>query len=609
MSASPGRSVFEPAVRRISRVIGGSTWTRRSFLTRSVVVASALATTPRRFALERGSAYGAICGSESGCFDGFSAFCCTINRGGNFCPDETYVGGWWRADNSAFCRGAARYYIDCNAVPGGRWRCHCPETATCDHRHVACTQFRYGNCNLEIGFDPAASPVVCRVVTCTPPWVWDPACTTTAMVDDRTVSHSAPCLPGPWPSPVIMKWSDLGGAGGPLGPQAAPVGRLPHGAGHYAYFRSGAIYDVAWLGVFAVGPGVWIRYRSRIGSDGVGYPLSDQVALESPRGAWIQAFGSRVHGKIERNAAVCSSPQFGPKFIEQPVLSRWEQLGGPRGALGLPTSDTRSCADGSSTYCNFAHVRGSKVTGHAAIYANAVTGVHEVRGAILVRWRHLGADQGPLGFPTTGQARTLDHRALFSTFGTVSANKVTARGAIYQSPLGTHAVWGAVYSRWHQLGAERSALGYPTADLGSTPDATASMGTFAPVTAPGPTTGGVVTSGGTGTWAVIGSIASAWLADASGQAALGHPIGEELDTDVAGVTLRVQQFETGAIYDSELARGCVLYGPILGAYLGSGGPAGSLGIPLSSIVGLPGGVEQATFQGGTLTYTPGIGVT
>jgi len=53
----------------------------------------------------------------------------------------------------------------------------------------------------------------------------------------------------------------------------------------------------------------------------------------------------------------------------------------------------------------------------------------------------------------------------------------------------------------------------------------------------------------------------------------------------------------------------VLYGPILAAYLGDGGPAGSLGLPTSSVVTEPDGDEVATFQHGTLTYVPGGGVT
>lgn len=100
-------------VHRAAAALGGSRTTRRSFLTRTAVVGSALAVGPIDFLLKPGTAYGYVCGT---CSDGWTAFCCTIMDGKNVCPPNSFVAGWWKADNAAYCCGAARYIIDCNAA-------------------------------------------------------------------------------------------------------------------------------------------------------------------------------------------------------------------------------------------------------------------------------------------------------------------------------------------------------------------------------------------------------------------------------------------------------------------------------------------------------------
>ena len=43
-------------------------------------------------------------------------------------------------------------------------------------------------------------PIVCRVVTCTPPWEFDPTCTTATATDNNTRWHHRPCLERPTPA-------------------------------------------------------------------------------------------------------------------------------------------------------------------------------------------------------------------------------------------------------------------------------------------------------------------------------------------------------------------------------------------------------------------------
>lgn len=199
-------------VDRLATALAART-SRRGFLARTAVVASAVVAAPATYVLRPASAYDSICGSGASCDSGWTVFCCTVFDGINRCPPGTLVGGWWKADGSSFCCGpngalGPRYYVDCNALcttcsdgcgsfcasSCHFYQCGCPSTATCDQRAEACNVFRYGQCHQEVG---CVGPVVCRMITCMPPWELYPSCGSTAATDDNTATHSAPCLAPP----------------------------------------------------------------------------------------------------------------------------------------------------------------------------------------------------------------------------------------------------------------------------------------------------------------------------------------------------------------------------------------------------------------------------
>ena len=200
--------------------------------------ATALAVAPMTYLFRPVTAYAAIC-SCSGqdcdcsdtCCDGYTEFCCTM-YGENVCPSGTVPAGWWKADGSGVCDNGqgpqARYYIDCNISDCGTCGCGsngicsgaCQEDTdytcgcglgNCDHRKTSCTGFRYGQCNQNT---TCVGPIVCRVVTCTPPWIWDDSCTTTSATDNSTRFHNAPCLAQPAALPngisVMGDWTGSG---------------------------------------------------------------------------------------------------------------------------------------------------------------------------------------------------------------------------------------------------------------------------------------------------------------------------------------------------------------------------------------------------------------
>jgi len=203
--------VSRKLVMRVSSLVDRHT-SRRGFLRSLVMSATAIAFAPaylvRPIAAEAAiiTCLGLRCSSGSPCCDGWTEFCCRLT-GENTCPPGTVVGGWWKVNNSSFCsydKPRPRYYIDCNVAclptrrcwPGGlcprsataAW-CRCPDG--CDTRKVDCVQFRYGQCSQ----DTCVGPIRCRVVTCVPPWEWDPACRPwPALTSEATRHHDRPCL-------------------------------------------------------------------------------------------------------------------------------------------------------------------------------------------------------------------------------------------------------------------------------------------------------------------------------------------------------------------------------------------------------------------------------
>ena len=188
-------SLAERLVTKVAERTSRLRTSRRSFLGGATLIGAALAVDPFGYLTRPASAYDAVCGADNTCAAGYTVFCCTINGGNNSCPPDSFIGGWWKADNSSFCGGNARYYIDCNAYRDGRYTCHC-NTTTCDQRRVACNQFRYGQCNTQIPWSNTG-PVLCRVISCTPPWVqYGGVCSSSSATDNNTATHSAPCLTG-----------------------------------------------------------------------------------------------------------------------------------------------------------------------------------------------------------------------------------------------------------------------------------------------------------------------------------------------------------------------------------------------------------------------------
>jgi LGFP repeat/Prokaryotic phospholipase A2 len=128
------------------------------------------------------------------------------------------------------------------------------------------------------------------------------------------------------------------------------------------------------------------------------------------------------------------------------IRAKYEILGGPRGFLGIPTSEEFSAGGGRGLGLHFQG---------GSIYWSPSTGAHEVRGAIRDRWATANWENGFLGFPISDE---------FSAGGGRGRGSHFQNGSIYWSPsTGAHEVHGAIREEWGRLGWEHN-LGFPVTD-------------------------------------------------------------------------------------------------------------------------------------------------
>lgn len=329
---APAQTFSERAVAKVAGLLAGRSFTRRRFLAKAAVVGSAIAVSPVDYLLRPVPAYGVVtdCGSASRCGDGWTAFCATITRGANTCPPGSYVAGWWKVDSTSFCpdangRPGTRYYIDCNRLPSASCSARCSGDP-CDGRAVCRNNFRYGQCNQQVR---GVTQVVCRVVTCAPPWEFDPTCTTTVRTDNRTESHNSPYLAPRNASHIRLRWQDMGQTGSVLGAQTMDE-RSGAGGGRVAGYVKGYLLFTATTGVHEVLGAIARRYAG-MGLDAsvLGYPVTGDEAVGDGRGRLTRF----EHG------TVYWTPDLGAHEVTRGIADRHRREGGVHGFLGYPVSD------------------------------------------------------------------------------------------------------------------------------------------------------------------------------------------------------------------------------------------------------------------------------
>jgi uncharacterized protein with LGFP repeats len=375
-------------------------------------------------------------------------------------------------------------------------------------------------------------------------------------------------------SEYAARQAQAGSVGWPTGDAKAVTGGLSQS------FTRGVIVQKTGAAAHAVLASLYTDYVANGGTAGVlGWPTAGWRGSTASGGGTTQAF---EHGGLYHSAK-------GGYAVTGDLATAYTRTGGPGGTLNWPSSGGVSASGGTKQ----TFVGGS-------LYQPVGKSVLPVTSPFIAEYRRVGADGGPLGWPTTAKAS-------ISVTGTVSAAAATTtaslqqfqKGAIYGVPLGNFSVAGAVYVTYLAHKGPAGSLGVPMrVQWTHTKNGGGVSQKFAG--------GYVFSSPKAGTRVVNGAILREYLRRGGVGGSLAWPAADaKRTTTKSNGAGYLQTFQSGSIYSS--GRGAfAVRGSILKAYLAKGGPSSRLGWPTSSAHAVS-GVTTQTFQHGRITWTPAGG--
>lgn len=415
---------------------------------------------------------------------------------------------------------------------------------------------------------------------------------------------------------ISGKYAATGGPAGGLGnPASNETGGLKDG-GAYQNYQGGAIVWSPGTGArLSVGAtrGKWAEYGFENGS--LGYPVADEV-------------GGLRNGGVYQNyqgGAIVWSPGTGAHISVGAIRDAWARTGFENGALGYPISDEIGGLKDGGIYQAYQN---------GAIFWSPATGAHAITAAIHTKWRAQGAENGPLGYPTTDEVRGIRDGGTWQGF---------QGGAIMFSPASGAAISsGPIRDKWAATGFESGRLGYPVTDVIT---GLKDGGAFQNYQG-----GAILLTPGVGPVLSVGAIRSVWAGQDFEHGPLGYPVTDEFGLrsgvaqeyqggyitagqsgvfTVTGATaepLKANQWLGTATTKANPAKdggtwqgfeqGVIMWSPATGAHISYGATRdvwaqqgyeyGPLGYPTSNDLGLNSGFYQ-TYQGGTIYWSPSTG--
>ncbi len=220
--------------------------------------------------------------------------------------------------------------------------------------------------------------------------------------------------------------------GAPVGPEYPVLGGVAQD------FQGGdVLFSPATQGQVVLGA-IRGEYRALAGPhSAIGLPTTSELGTPSRAGRYNHFQGGSIYW----------SPGTGAHAVRGAIRETWGRLRWEGGVLGFPVSGELSTPARTGRYSVFEG---------GTVYWTPSTGAQEVRGDIRRGWGQLGWENGPLGYPVTGELGVPDGAGRYSVF---------QGGSVYWSPAtGAREVRGAIRDRWAGLGWESGQLGYPTSD-------------------------------------------------------------------------------------------------------------------------------------------------
>lgn len=272
------------------------------------------------------------------------------------------------------------------------------------------------------------------------------------------------------------------------------------------------------------------------------------------------------------------------------IEGKYQQLGGPNGFLGRPTSEDKLGAR-NGMYREFEG---------GSIYWLESLGAHEVHGDIFAKYKELLADNSFLGYPTTDVLKAPDEGA-YSVFegGAILLNpKPIATSPEFQKSSWAFEVHGPILEKYKALKAYAGILGYPTSDELDVGDGKGKFNLF--------DRGAIYWSPATGAHEVHGAIRRKYLEVGGPASFLGYPTSdEEWMPDKLG---RRTSCQGGAIYWTPTTGAHEVHGAIRSEWQSMGAEQSWLGYPTSDEFTIPGANgRRSVFVGGAIDWYPDKG--
>ncbi|MDI2128080.1 arylsulfotransferase family protein [Yinghuangia seranimata] len=336
-------------------------------------------------------------------------------------------------------------------------------------------------------------------------------------------------------------------------------------------FDRGTVYALPAGAVTMAGP--WLtRYRELGGEQGpLGLPAADVSSVRVPGG---DMYVQKFQNGAITGTYVNSTQEL--HGIWGDIYTKWNAAGGVTGPLGMPLMEENTTSDG-GRYVHFSN--------YWSIFWSPATGAHTVDADVRTKWAELGWQGGFLGYPVTDSTASAGGRVVHFQRGTVAWSPAT----------GAHEVHGGIRDVWMANGAERGGLGFPLADELGAADGVGRYNHFS---------GGasIFWSPATGAHIVQRGIRDKWAALGWQGGVLGYPTSDEQSTPAG--TGRFNTFERGSIYWTSWGGTAAVRGGMLSTWASLGYENSRLGYPRSDEYRTDDGRQRQDFDGGWIFWDP-----
>ena len=419
----------------------------------------------------------------------------------------------------------------------------------------------------------------------------------------------------------FTEWEITGGPAGPLGEPTDSFYAV--NGGQAQDLQGGSIYWSSATNTDEVQSAIYSYYSLvEHGPTGIlGFPTADQQGIAGGNVSYFYGNLCGSRGPNNSGSAIYWSSTTGAHQVGGCISNKYWGMGGPNSYLNFPTSDVLTISGGNVSY--FYGVRcGGVATGPnnsgSAIYSSVGTGAHEADGCVYAKYQQLGATGSALGYPDSDEVKLYNSSGTQVGWASYFAGQHCGSGSAIYVPTtnntasGGHEVQGCIYNEYQLMGAQSGTLGLPITDEYTI--AGGKENDFSGSSCNGSSGSTIHYSTGSGAHEIHGCIYQHYLYAVRAGVSLGFPTSDEQNVyNSSGVAIgRENTFNgsgcsgTGSVILFSGSTGAhEVHGCIYHAYVGFGGAASSLGLPISDEYTNSIGERESDFQGGNIIWLNG----